>query len=124
MRSIVHTEVQVSIKKDKAMLTINVLVYANKLRYDPFTQWLNGLQDKQIRIRILARLSRLQQGNYGDFQSVGNGVFELRLFFGSGYRIYFGKKDRQIVVLLCGGDKNSQHQDIDQAQTYWNDYLS
>jgi putative addiction module killer protein len=76
------------------------------------------------RKRILARVSRLQQGNYGDCESVGDGVSELRLFFGSGYRVYFGEKDNQIVVLLCGGDKSTQSKDIEQAKAYWKEYLN
>jgi putative addiction module killer protein len=74
--------------------------------------------------RILARVSRLQQGNYGDCEPVGEGVSELRLFFGPGYRVYFGEHDNAIVVLLCGGDKDSQSKDIQQAKAYWQEYLS
>jgi putative addiction module killer protein len=72
---------------------------------------------------ILARVSCLQQGNYGDCEVVGDGVYELRLFFGSGYRVYFGEEDNHIVVLLCGGDKGSQSKDIEQAKAYWKEYL-
>jgi len=84
---------------------------------------LYGLRDIMGRKRILARISRLQQGNYGDCEPVGEGVSELRLFFGSGYRVYLGERDDQIIVLLCGGDKSSQGQDIEQAKAYWKEYL-
>jgi putative addiction module killer protein len=57
-------------------------------------------------------------------EPAGEGVSELRLFFGSGYRVYFGEQDNQIVVLLCGGDKGSQGKDIEQAKTYWKEYLN
>lgn len=76
------------------------------------------------RKRILARVSRLQQGNYRDCEPVGEGVSELRLFFGSGYRVYFGEQDNHIIVLLCGGDKATQTKDIEQAKAFWRDYLS
>jgi putative addiction module killer protein len=75
------------------------------------------------RKRILARIARLEQGNYGDCESVGEGVSELRLFFGPGYRVYFGEDANSVVVLLCGGDKGSQNQDIKQAKVYWQEYL-
>ena len=75
------------------------------------------------RKRILARVARLEQGNYGDCEAVGEGVMELRLFFGPGYRVYFGEDTNSIVILLCGGDKGSQKQDIKQAKAYWKEYL-
>ncbi|MGZ8915277.1 MAG: type II toxin-antitoxin system RelE/ParE family toxin [Methylobacter sp.] len=93
-----------------------VIVYAQKSGKEPFTEWLYNLRDVIV--------SRLQQGNYGDCEPVGEGVSELRLFFGSGYRGYFGEQGKQIVVLLCGGDKGSQSKDIDQAKTYWREYLN
>jgi putative addiction module killer protein len=85
-----------------------VIVYANDSAKEPFTEWLYGLRDVMGRKRILARISRLQQGNFGDCEPVGDGVNELRMFFGSGYRVYFGEHGTDIVVLLCGGDKGSQ----------------
>lgn len=101
-----------------------VVAYANSNGQEPFTDWLNGLRDVIGRKRILARVSRLQQGNYGDCESVGEGVSELRLFFGSGYRVYFGEEGADLVVLLCGGDKSSQSKDIQLAKAYWKAYLS
>ena len=79
-----------------------VIVYARDSGEEPFTSWLYGLRDVVGRRRILARVSRLQQGNYGDCEPVGEGVRELRLFFGPGYRVYFGEQGNAIVVLLCG----------------------
>lgn len=101
-----------------------VIVYAKENGKEPFTDWLYGLRDIMGRKRILARVSRLQQGNYGDCEPVGEGISELRLFFGSGYRVYFGEKDNHIVVLLCGGDKGSQSKDIEQAKAFWKEYLN
>lgn len=99
-----------------------VIVYADNHGKEPFTLWLNGLRDRVGRQRILARVARLAQGNYGDHAAVGEGVSELRLFFGPGYRVYYGEHNNTVVVLLCGGDKNSQPQDIQQAKAYWREY--
>ncbi|MDD5586442.1 MAG: type II toxin-antitoxin system RelE/ParE family toxin [Alphaproteobacteria bacterium] len=100
-----------------------VIVYANANGREPFTNWLNGLRDATGRRRILARVARLEHGHYGDCESVGEGVSELRMFFGPGYRVYFGEHKNSIVVLLCGGDKGSQRRDIEEAKAYWREYL-
>ena len=101
-----------------------VIVYAQANGKDPFTEWLYSLKDIMGRKRILARVSRLQQGQYGDCEPVGEGVRELRLFFGPGYRVYFGEQGNTVTILLCGGDKHSQCKDIEQAKAYWKEYLS
>ncbi|NOR24480.1 MAG: type II toxin-antitoxin system RelE/ParE family toxin [Desulforhopalus sp.] len=105
-----------------------VIVFADKNGKEPFTQWLYGLKDvmgrKRILIRILIRITRLEHGNFGDCEPVGEGVSELRMFFGAGYRVYFGEDAENIVVLLCGGDKGSQQQDIKKAKAYWREYLT
>ena len=88
----------------------------------PFIKWLESIQNTNTQDRILARLERLEDGNFGDYQPVGEGVFELRIHFGAGYRIYFGQVANRIVLLLCGGDKSSQTRDIDRAKTYWQEY--
>jgi len=100
-----------------------VVVFALSDGSEPFVTWLWGLKDSEGRRRILVRLTRLEQGHFGDCASVGEGVFELRLFFGSGYRVYFGEDAERIVVLFCGGDKKTQKKDIKQAQIYWKEYL-
>ena|SRR5579864_7597887 len=101
-----------------------VIFFADDEGREPFTEWLNNLRDSAGRKRILARLSRLEQGNYGDYKPVGEGVRELRMFFASGYRVYFGEYGSCIVVLLCGGNKASQDNDIQQAKAYWKEYKS
>ena len=73
---------------------------------------------------IRKRLNRVRLGNLGDAKAVGNGVFELRIDFGPGYRVYFGEQKGAIVVLLCGGDKSTQQKDIQVAKEYWSDFLS
>lgn len=85
-----------------------IQVYRTQNGMEPFTEWLRSLRDQRTRDRIRKRLERLGDGNFGDCRSVGDGVFELRVHFGAGYRVYFSEMDRTIVLLLCGGDKSSQ----------------
>jgi putative addiction module killer protein len=99
-----------------------LIVYADSTGKEPFTRWLNSLKDSRIRRCILARLRRIEQGNFGDCKHLREGVYELRLFFGPGYRIYFGKEENRLVVLLCGGDKSSQDKDLQKAIQYWRVY--
>lgn len=101
-----------------------VVFFQTKDNKEPFVVWLEGVRDKQTRRRILQRLSRVQSGNYGDFKSLKDGVFELRLHFGSGYRIYFAEDGGTLVILLCGGDKSTQEKDIETAKAYWQEYLN
>ena len=101
-----------------------VVVYCTRAGKEPFTDWLNGLRDGATRRRILSRLLRLGEGNFGDHKSLGGGVKELRFSFGAGYRIYFGEDGTTIVVLLCGGSKDSQRRDIQQARALWKEYQS
>ena len=75
-----------------------------------------------MRVRIARYLDRIANGNLGDYKGVGGGVLEKRLFFGSGYRIYFAEYSEIIVVLLFGGDKGTQEKDIKAAKAYWNNY--
>ena len=77
-----------------------------------FAQWLDALSDLRARARIQARIERLTMGNPGDVRPVGEGVSELRIDYGPGYRVYFKKRGRALIVLLAGGDKNSQSRDI------------
>ncbi len=88
----------------------------------PFDDWLTELRDKRTIARILARIARLRQGNFGDCKPVGGGVSELRVDFGPGYRVYFGQDGKRLVILLCGGDKRSQSRDIRLAKQYWHEF--
>ncbi|WP_349362679.1 MAG: type II toxin-antitoxin system RelE/ParE family toxin [Roseitalea porphyridii] len=81
-----------------------------------FERWYAGLRDVQARVRIDARIDRISLGNFGDAKSVGSGVMELRLTYGPGYRLYFTRRQGEVVVLLCGGDKGSQRRDIEMAR--------
>lgn len=88
----------------------------------PFEEWVQSLNDKRAIARILQRINRIRLGNLGDSRSIGSGVYELRIHFGLGFRIYFGVADAQTVILLIAGDKSSQKKDISIAQNYWKEY--
>lgn len=80
-----------------------------------FANWLDKLRDIQARARVLVRIKRLAEGNAGDAKSVGEGIFELRIHYGPGYRVYYTKIGHEIVLLLAGGDKSTQSDDIKTA---------
>ena len=84
-------------------------------RTTAFVEWLKGLRNLQARARIAKRIDRIAPGNFGDAKSVGGGVSELRFAFGPGYRVYYTLRDNVVVILLCGGDKDSQSRDIERA---------
>lgn len=88
----------------------------------PFEEWFSKLRDSTAKARILTRIDRLRFGNFGDCKSVGGGVFELRIHFGPGLRVYFGLVGSEVVLLLGGGDKGSQQKDILACQNYWREY--
>jgi putative addiction module killer protein len=81
-----------------------------------FSQWISGLRDRTTLSRINIRIRRMSLGNFGDARPVGNGVSELRIDYGPGYRVYFKRRDKQIVLLLCGGDKSTQDRAIERAK--------
>jgi putative addiction module killer protein len=89
---------------------------------EPFTDWLAGLRDRQAQARILVRLERLELGNFGDCKFLREGVHEVRIDWGPGYRVYFGRDGQTVVVLLCGGDKRKQEADIRKAVELWQEY--
>ena len=80
-----------------------------------YAQWIDSLRDLQARARIQVRIERLSAGNPGDVKAVGEGVSELRINYGPGYRVYFTKRAREVVILLAGGDKTTQSADIKTA---------
>lgn len=97
-------------------------VYVTEDGRSPFNEWLTALRDSKARAKIRVRLDRVSLGNLGDCHGLGEGLQELRIDYGPGYRVYFGQLGQAIVLLLCGGDKSSQAKDIELAQEYWNDY--
>lgn len=88
----------------------------------PFLEWLESL-DIKTQLNIRNRLTRIELGNYGDCKVVGKGVYELRIHYGAGYRVFFGKKGIEVVLIINGGNKGSQKRDITKAQEYWENYL-
>lgn len=88
----------------------------------PFSEWLDSLRDTKAKTNINKRLDRVSLGNLGDYAGVGEGVCELKIDYGPGYRVYFGQIGSTIVLLLCGGNKSTQEQDIRRAIEYWTDY--
>ncbi|CAK8724162.1 Putative addiction module killer protein [Candidatus Electronema halotolerans] len=82
-----------------------------------FDKWLAGIKDLTFRARIISRFDRIQLGSFGDHKSLGEGLFELRFFFGPGFRAYYTIKECKVVFLLCGGDKSSQSKDIERAKS-------
>jgi putative addiction module killer protein len=86
-------------------------------RTNEFMEWLQALGDRQGRAKIIVRLDRLEQGNPGNSRSVGEGIFELKIDFGPGYRVYYVQRGEVLIVILCGGDKSTQSKDIQRAKT-------
>jgi putative addiction module killer protein len=103
-------------------MAIKIELYETKEGKCPFSNWLKSLNDIKARAKIRTKLNRLRLGNFGDSKSVGDGVYEIRINYGPGYRLYFGKVGLMVVLLLCGGNKSTQTEDIRQAKFYWNDY--
>ena len=89
---------------------------------DIFDEWLDGLSDQRAHAAIMSRLDRMEFGAFGDVKSIGNGVRELRIDVGAGYRIYFAQRGKTILLLLCGGDKSSQRRDINRALKYLKEF--
>ena len=82
------------------------------MRTPEFDLWLKSLQDIAAKARVLSRIRPAEAGNFGDFEPVGDGVFEMRIHTGPGFRVYFCRQDKVVYILLCGGDKSSQRKDI------------
>lgn len=97
-------------------------VYSSEKGKSPFSEWLGKLPTN-VRARISARISRFEDGNLGDVKMLGKGLYEARMFFGSGYRLYFTIVNQKVIVLLAGGDKSSQRKDIERAKEYLENYL-
>ncbi|MEO6984190.1 MAG: type II toxin-antitoxin system RelE/ParE family toxin [Paralcaligenes sp.] len=89
---------------------------------DPYSQWLTGLAGRQARARILTRINRKADGNFGDCKPVADGVWELRINWGPGYRVYYAQAGRHLILLLAGGDKRKQKADIDAALIRWRNW--
>ena len=88
----------------------------------PFQEWMRRLRDRQAKARIDFRILQLEKGNFGDSKPVGEGIVELRVNVGAGYRVYCGRYGQHWVILLCGGDKDSQDNDMSRAKAFWADW--
>ena len=100
-----------------------VLNYITPTGRDPYRRWYTQIKDEKTRAIITSRIERLQLGNPGDSKRLNKDLYELRINYGPGYRIYFGVLQNRIVILLGGGTKRTQQRDIARAQGYWNDFL-
>ena len=99
-----------------------VAFYEDSDGTQPFRAWFDGLRDKRTQAKIQARIDRVKLGNFGYCEPVGEGVLELKIDYGPGFRVYFGQIGGQLVILLCGGDKGTQRRDIKTAHEYWADH--
>jgi len=91
---------------------------------EPLTEWLRSLRDRQGYARILARLDRIENGNFGQCRPLRDGVWELKIDHGPGYRLYYGVVGKTIILLLCAGYKRTQQADIQRAVNYWQEFRS
>ena len=96
--------------------------YLSQDGQDLFARWLDSLRDKQARARVAARLIRLNNGNFGDCRPVGSGVWELRIDWGAGYRVYYAIAGKRVILLCEGGDKRTQSADIERAIKRWQEW--
>ena len=96
--------------------------YITATGWDPYQQWLDGLKDLKGRVILQRRIDRVANENFGDHRFCGDGVWELRIDYGPGYRVYYARAAETVVLLLCGGSKRSQSADIKEAARYWADY--
>ncbi len=104
-----------------AMNTIEHYLTADQQR-DPYMEWLRRMRNAQARIAVIRRIARIEHGNFGDQRFCRDGVWELRVDVGQGYRVYYGMSGQSVVLLLCGGDKRTQDTDIKRAVQYWQDW--
>ncbi len=100
----------------------SIKLYVAKDGTSPFDEWLDDLRDPRVRAVVQVRIDRLKAGNPGLYRFLGQGLFELKIDRGPGYRVYYGEHGAALVILLCGGDKKTQGKDIASARSYWEDF--
>jgi putative addiction module killer protein len=88
----------------------------------PYASWLKGLRDIRAKAKIILQVDKMELGLFGDSEPVGEGLSELRIHYGPGYRVYYGKETNHVYLLICGGDKSTQSKDIRKAKACWKDY--
>lgn len=109
---------------NEVFMEIEIELYVTSNGKRPFEIWFDGIREILTRAKILTRLDRLKLGNFGDCKTVGDGVSELRIHYGPGFRIYYSKMGNRVILLLTGGDKGSQVKDVKKAKEYLRDYNS
>jgi len=105
-------------------MEIEIEFYRTPTGRCPFDIWFDRIKERQTRSKIYTRLDRLRMGNFGNCKSLSDGIGELRLDYGPGIRIYYSKIGNKVILLLCGGEKNSQDRDINDAKQYLKEYHS
>jgi len=103
---------------------ITIRYYRRRNGRHPFRDWLMDLSDKRVRVAVLRRIDRLMEGNFGEHRVLRDGVWELKIEVGPGYRVYYAQEGKTVILLLCAGSKRTQRQDIARAVEYWNDHQS
>ena len=101
---------------------IEIRHYLTRDGRDAFLDWLGTVRDPIAKVQIVKRVNRVEQGNFGDHRFCRDGVWELRIDVGAGYRVYYAHSGSQVVLLLAGGDKRTQDADIERAVSYWQDW--
>jgi len=104
------------------IIMMDIEIYITEEGKEPFNDFLDSLKTYKDRARIEARFDRVENGNLGDHNSVGDGIHELRFFFGPGYRVYYGVQNKRLIILLCAGNKKTQRKDIRTAKEYWKNH--
>ncbi len=102
-------------------MTFELRAYESKIGKNYYREWVESLDERTVNI-IDRRLLRLELGNFGDVKPIGDGLSELRIDLGPGYRVYFGRQNREIILLLCGSDKSGQERAIAKAKELWGEY--
>jgi putative addiction module killer protein len=103
-------------------MTNTINEYTDEQGKSPYAQWLNSLRDARTKAKIIMQVDKMELGLFGDVEPIGEGLSELRIHYGPGYRVYYGKEGNQVYLLLCGGDKSTQSKDIKKAKQYWKDH--
>lgn len=101
---------------------IETITYQDRNGHKPYAEWLDSLTDRQAKARILVRVNRMAAGNFGDCKPLRDGVLELKIDIGPGYRVYLSRQGPLLVLLLCGGDKTDQSRNIERAIAYLKDW--
>lgn len=96
--------------------------YTNEFGNSPYALWLGSLKDARAKARIILHVDKMELGLFGDSRPIGYGLSELRIHYGPGYRVYYGKEDMHMYLLLCGGNKSTQSKDIRLAIKHWKDH--